>query len=444
MPFRSSAAAWIALVLLLLGAAPARAADFIDDAERHVSVPDTILRVMPANQAAAVLVYVLNPNRLIGWSRPLPYAGRRFILSRYRRLPAVGRLFGPAPTTTIGAALRRRPDLIVYYGAVSPRIIAFAEQVQRLSGVATIVLNNSIGRSHEVLRRLGALLGVAARGDVLALYAEHAIDAIRGTLLIQPVERRPLVYYGRGFDGLESGLDHSAAMAALDEAGAINVAGSLGRGGLTRVSAADIRFWRPDFIIAERRRFYDALLHERRWRGLAAVRNHRVFLEPADPFGWIDDPPSVNRLIGLYWLSTLFYKGVAQPDLNELVSEFYQTFYGVKLTAAQLTALLRTAEPPAPAQPAPVAPPTTPAPPLTLPPASTGIPGVPGIGNLPSIPGGANIPNPAPGSGRLPAAPGRTGLSGDGSGINPVPALPNDMRLPGETPNPGIAPQPKP
>ncbi len=37
--------------------------------------------------------------------------------------------------------------------------------------------------------------------------------------------------------------------------------------------------------------------------GRGAVRDGRVHLSPKLPFGWVDFPPSVNRLIGLWWLA---------------------------------------------------------------------------------------------------------------------------------------------
>jgi iron complex transport system substrate-binding protein len=389
MPLRSSAAARVAvLVLALLGAVPARAAVFIDDAERRVRLPETVTRVMAANQAAAVLVFVLAPDKLIGWAHPLTEAQRRLLPARYARLPTVGRLSGRYPTATAATVARLHPDLVIYCGPPSPAAAALADRIERDTGVPAIVADSAIGRSFAALRRLGAALGVAARGDTLGLYAEHVLDTIRGTKLIEPPAQRPLVYYGRGFDGLETGPAGAAVMADIDQVGAINVAASLGPGESVRVTPADIRFWNPDFIIAQRRSFYDALLHERRWQGLAAVRNKRVFLAPDAPFGWLDDPLGINRLIGLYWLSSLFYKSMAQPDLPTLTAEFYQTFYNVKLTNRQLDALLKAAEPPPPPS---APPPAAPVAPLTLPPAA-GIPGIPGIGALPALPGAPSPP----------------------------------------------------
>ena len=132
-------------------------------------------------------------------------------------------------------------------------------------------------------------------------------------------------------------------MAAIDQAGVINVAARLGRGELTRVSRDQIFAWNPAIIIAEQRSFYNSLQRSSEWRGLTAVASKHVYLAPADPFGWIDDPVGVNRIIGLYWLTALFYPDQYQEDLLTNVRDFYQKFYGIKLTDRQLDALARPA-----------------------------------------------------------------------------------------------------
>jgi len=56
----------VTIFLLVLCAAPDRAAAFVDSAERYVVVPERVGRVMAANQSAAVLVFVLAPEKLLG------------------------------------------------------------------------------------------------------------------------------------------------------------------------------------------------------------------------------------------------------------------------------------------------------------------------------------------------------------------------------------------
>ena len=130
------------------------------------------------------------------------------------------------------------------------------------------------------------------------------------------------------------------------------------------------------------------------------MRAKRVYLAPAIPFGWIDGPPGVNRAIGLYWLSNLFYPDLYQEDLRTNAREFYQLYYGVAINDRQLEAMIRPAEanpgetrraanvPLLGAEPPPL--PTTP-PAGTAPPSPPS--GVPGRG---SLRGGAGQPPASP------------------------------------------------
>ena len=72
-----------------------------------------------------------------------------------------------------------------------------------------------------------------------------------------------------------------------------------------------------------------------------ASRGHGAgFLAPSLPFGFIDAPPSLNRLIGLTWLLHTFYPEQAPGKLREQVRSFYHLFYQVDLTEPDLDTLL--------------------------------------------------------------------------------------------------------
>jgi iron complex transport system substrate-binding protein len=380
----------VAFLLVALFAVPGRAADFVDSAERYVVLPDRIGRVMAADQSAAVLVFVLAPEKLVGWSRPLTREQRAYLPAKFARLPVAGQLTGPTPTVAADAVARLRPDLIIETGIVSPEAAARADAIQQQTRIPYILLDGGIQQIPDTLATVGAMLGVAERGQSLADSARGQIDDLRGKLLITESTERPLVYYGRGADGLETGLARSQVMAAIDQAGVINIAARLGSGELTRAMREQIFQWDPAFIIAEQRSFYNALQRDRTWRGLAAVSRKRVYLAPAEPFGWIDDPAGVNRIIGLPWLSALFYPEVYQTDLRATVREFYDKFYRIKLTDRQLEALVRPAGAPTGetgqmlgvpilgAEPVPLpggGPPNTPG---LRPPGRGGTPGLPG------------------------------------------------------------------
>ena len=65
-----------------------------------------------------------------------------------------------------------------------------------------------------------------------------------------------------------------------------------------------------------------------------------VYLAPAAPFGFIDAPPSVNRLAGVIWLSHKLYPQAAKGDLHRQIADFYALFYGPRPDSATVSALL--------------------------------------------------------------------------------------------------------
>lgn len=132
----------------------------------------------------------------------------------------------------------------------------------------------------------------------------------------------------------------------IERVGAINVAAAPGQQGLARVSVEQVLRWNPDTILTLDERFYDAVWAHPVWGKLAAVKNKRVYLAPSLPFGWIDQPPSINRLIGIKWLIRLFYPSAHQDhDMRDIAREFYRRFYQVKLSDMQLAELPKNAGP---------------------------------------------------------------------------------------------------
>jgi iron complex transport system substrate-binding protein len=359
---RFCAALLAALLLVAIGTTATRAAEFTDSAGRLVTLPDHIDRVMAAEPAAEVLVFVLAPDRLIGWAQA-PQG--RLLPARYARLPVVGQLTGSHPTATAATVSQLHPDLIIDAGTVTPERAAFADQMQQATGRPYILLDSSIDRTPAMLRTIGKLLGVAERGEDLAMSAEHAINALRGVLLIVPPTVRQRVYYGRGPDGLETPLPGTPAEEVIANAGVINVATPLGHGELVRITRQQLMDWNPDVIVAQTASFYDALHRDPYWQSLAAVRNKKVFLAPSLIFGWIDDPPGVNRLIGLYWIAG-FHPALAMQDVWDVIPDFYSKFYGVTLSDKQIAAMAKRAG---------------------FKPSET-----PNLGNLPPLPGPGQMP----------------------------------------------------
>jgi iron complex transport system substrate-binding protein len=118
-----------------------------------------------------------------------------------------------------------------------------------------------------------------------------------------------------------------------------NVAGQT-QGGLANVSIEQILVWNPEIIVTIDQEFAASVRNDPSWASVKAVRDNRVHLSPKMPFGWVDFPPSVNRLIGLWWLAKILYPARFPEDLRTLTEDFYSRFYHVTPTPAQIEHVL--------------------------------------------------------------------------------------------------------
>lgn len=334
----------LALVLahvLALAAAPllAHARPITDSAGRLVEVPDRIDRVFAAGPPASVLLYVLAPEKMTGWPSPPTSEERHFIAPAFRDLPGFARLDGRG-AAEVQAVVKAKADLIVDFGSVSDAPVALANTVQRQSRLPYILVDGRFERTAAALRLTGEILGVERRADELARYVEATFGAIDAVLKITPAEMRPKVYLARGPDGLETGAVGSDYTEIIERAGGHNVIAAAGRSGLVRASIEQVVAADPEIIVTWDRNFFEQVGKDRLWAGIRAVREKRVYLAPTVPFGWIDRPLSLNRVIGLKWLACLFYPDKLQDDLRATTRDFYRLFYHVALSDAELDGLI--------------------------------------------------------------------------------------------------------
>jgi iron complex transport system substrate-binding protein len=340
---------WLVLALSIAvpyESATAASRNFVDAAGREVAVPSPVQRVYAAGAPAAVLLYTLAPDRMIGWNRPLTEAEKSFMAPGYRDLPELGQLTGRGNTANVETVLKARPDVIVDYGSTAPTFVSLADRVADQTRIPYVLIDGAFEGIPQAYRLLGRLLGTETRADRLARYAEQTLAEVGDVLARVATAHRPRVYYARRPDGLETGRRGSINVELLERVGAINVAGEESpRGGLTKVSLEQILKWNPDVILTLEPAFYASVFDDPLWSALPAVRARRVYLAPSLPFGWFDRPPSVNRLMGVKWLLAVLYPDAAGFDLRAQTREFYRLFYHLDLTDGQLDRLLAGAIP---------------------------------------------------------------------------------------------------
>ncbi len=336
------ATALTAAILAALTAFPAPAFDgraVTDATGREVVVPTDPARVFAAGPPASALLYVLKPEAMVGWVRAPRADDLPWLRPEAAALPALGQLTGKGDTLNLEVLLAAAPDLIVDYGTVNDTYIDLAARVQAQSGVPYVLIDGSFAELPRSIRRMGEVLAVPERAETLAAYAETMLAETDALLAAIPEAERPRVYLARGPEGLETATRGSINAEIIERAGGRNVA-EAGAGNLATVSPEQIQLWAPDVIITIDPDFAAHVGAMPEWRGIPAVAEGRVYLAPSAPFGFIDRPPSVNRLIGLKWLAHKLHPGRVPGDLRADVARFYDLFYGVAPDEAALGALL--------------------------------------------------------------------------------------------------------
>lgn len=316
-----------------------RAATVTDAAGRVVPIPDKVARVFPAGPPAAILLYTLAPDLLLGWPRANRAEECVYMLPDICARPEVGRITGRGNTANLETMLALKPDLILDVGSTSATFVSLAARVQDQTGIAYALLDGRFDAIPLTYRTLGELVHRKAEAEALARYADETMMTIKGRVDRIPDSRRPRVYYGRGPRGLETGLGGSINVETIEFLGAKNVAGER-RGGMATVSIEQVLVWNPDVIITIDRDFAASVRSDPVWAQVKAVQAGRVYLSPKMPFGWVDFPPSVNRLIGLWWLAKVLYAEEFPEDLTPKTRDFYTRFYHRTPSDAQIEHVL--------------------------------------------------------------------------------------------------------
>lgn len=310
-------------VSLLCWAGAALGGTVVDATGRSIAVPEQILRVLPAGPPAAILLAAVAPDLMLGWTSPVSDNARALLAPEAAKLLQVPRLTGRDDVTDKIAPLK--PDLILDYGTIAPRYVDLAKATQQRTGIPTVLLDGSLAEIPRTFRLLGSILHREERAEMLARFTE--------ALLASPKkdDAQLRIIRARGADGLTLVAPGTELAETFTRTGWQLVAPA-GQGPSRQAGLDDIRTLDPDVIVFSDPAMRATLAQSDAWRSLRAVRDGHAFVAPNLPFGWLDEPPSINRLLGFAWLGG--------SDPRTLAALFNAVVYGRALTAPELDALL--------------------------------------------------------------------------------------------------------
>lgn len=321
--------------------------EITDMAGRKVTVPaaENIESVFSAGPVAAIFLYMVAPDKLLGWNYELNDVEKSIILDKYQDLPN----FGMGDAVNYEAVIAANPTIAINSGKINDAMVSDCDALSESLGIPVVAVDNKLNNSAEAFRFMGELLGVEDHAEELAQYAEQVFTDINALSDI-PEEKKVSVYFGNGEDSLETAPRGSQHAQILDAINAVNVADlELGDGSRVQISAEQLLAWDPDVIVVNGEPKADKsgnsaaedILSNPDYASLKAVQDQKVYGTPNAPFSWVDRPAGPNRLIGMRWFSALIYPEYIKCDINEEIHKFFDLFYHVDLSDEQLENVLK-------------------------------------------------------------------------------------------------------
>lgn len=315
---------------------------FVDISGKTITLPEHITRIYGSAPPISFMIYVIDDTPLIGVNFPQTNKdnsdGEKFLSKHFMSLPILGGWHGNN-IPNLEAIIAAKPDVIITWD--TPLLNEkTAKDLARIH-IPALKVNIDDSRNYpEVFRYLGKVMHKEERANKLANMAQTYLDELKMFVANIPEKERTKVYYAEGDFGLQTECDVSFHSEPLALAGGNLVHKCVQSSiiGLQEVSFEQIIIYAPDVIIVQNPAFYKTVFEDKKWAMLKAVQNKRVYLVPKSPFNWTDRPPSFMRIIGAHWIASKLYPTRYPYKIHEKIRAFYQLFFGVELSDAELQA----------------------------------------------------------------------------------------------------------
>lgn len=313
-----------------------------DSSGRSVEVPAEITRVAPSGSTAQMLLMPIAYDLLVGLSSSPSTAQRPYCPEEMWYLPTFGQFYGSKASLNMEALIAAQPQVILDLGDAKESIADDMDRIQKQTGIPTLFIEADLDDMAAAYRMLGSLLGRETEAEPLAAFIEETVAMAQANAAVIPEGQRKTVLYGTGATGLACNAAGSSQADVIDLVGAVNAIVPeevTNRGGGTTVSLEEVYVCDPDVILLTTGGPYDEV-QTNEWSELTAVKNGAYYEIPNLPYNWMSSPPSVNRVLGVWWLGNLLYPALYDYDMTEVAQEFYRLFWHYDLSAEEAADML--------------------------------------------------------------------------------------------------------
>lgn len=313
-----------------------------DSAGRQVEIPADIRRVAPSGSTAQMILMPIAYDLLAGLASSPSTAQMPYFPEEVRYLPTFGQFYGSKANLNMESLIDARPQIIIDLGDKKDSIADDMDRIQKQTGIPTVFIEANLDDMAAAYRTLGDILNRSDMAESLAQFIEKTVSMARENSAKIPENQRLSVLFGTGSTGLACNAAGSVQADVIDLVGAVNAIipqEVSNRGGGTTVSLEEVYAVEPDVILLSTGGPYDTLA-QGEWAGLQAVQSGKYYEIPGLPYDWMSSPPSVNRVLGIWWLGNLLYPELYDYDMVQVAREYYGLFWHYDLTEEEARQML--------------------------------------------------------------------------------------------------------
>lgn len=308
---------------------------FIDSCEREVEISAKIEKIAPTGTSSQMILFPLCSDLFCGLADTPNENEKKFLPEEFCSLPVFGQFYGSKATLNMEALLSEKPDLIIDTGDQKSTHKEDMDMIGEQTGIPTVFVKATLSEYPTAYRTLGRILGRTEKAEKIASYIEDKLKFAEDLKSKIKDDEKVKVMLSVGADGLSVNAKGSVQSEILELCGIENavVADKISnKNGGTVLDMEQVYNINPDVIIFDDAGAYDMVKNDDQWNKLSAVQNGRYYEVPSVPYSFLSNPPSVNRIIGIMWLSKLLYPQYCDFVLEDEMKEYYSLFWGYDLT----------------------------------------------------------------------------------------------------------------
>lgn len=317
---------------------------FTDSVGRTVELPAEISKIAVSGPLAQIVVFALAPDKLVGIASEWDKTAAQYLDTQYYDLPVLGQLYGGKGELNLETLLASGAQVVIDVGEPKDGIVEDLDALSEQTGLPFVHITATTDTMGDAYRKLGELLGMETEAETLAAYCESVYSRTQD--IAQSVDKVNLLYClgENGQNVIAEGSYHAEIIDLLSNNLAV-VDSPSAKGTGNEVDMEQILLWDPDYILFAPDSIYDAVTDDPIWQQVTAIREGHYYEVPFGPYNWMGFPPSVQRLLGMMWMSKLLYDDAVNYDLQSEVTEYFSLFYHCKLTDAQYQELVTNSLP---------------------------------------------------------------------------------------------------